>query len=239
MEAIILAGGRGSRLQSVVSDVPKPMAPIGGRPFLEILLEDLETKGIRHVVLAVGYKKEQIISHFGQKYRSIEIEYSSEDEPLGTGGAIRKALERCGKNHVFVVNGDTFFDFDYMEMYRFAERIQAPLVVAVREMSCFSRYGSLDVQNGRIVGYKEKQFCEKGIINGGIYLMRREILSCVQQESFSFEKDFMEKYYRNLKIPVFFCNGYFIDIGVPEDYARAKKEWRHLVRRYDEHSFQN
>ncbi len=230
MEAIILAGGKGTRLRSVVSDVPKPMAPIGGRPFLEILLDDLETKGIHHVVLAVGYKKGQIISHFGQKYKSIELEYSSEDEPLGTGGAIRKALGKCSKSHVFVVNGDTFFDLDYIEMYRFAERIQAPLVVAVKEMSCFNRYGSLDVQSGRIVGYNEKQFCEKGIINGGIYLMRQELLSCVQQEAFSFEKDFMEKYYRDLRIPVFFSEGYFIDIGVPEDYARAQEKWKCMVR---------
>ena len=224
MEAIILAGGFGTRLRAVVSDVPKPMAPIAGRPFLEVLLDDLERNGVNRVVLAVGYKRESIISHFGRTYKSIALEYSVEDTPLGTGGAIKKALARCHDDDVLIVNGDTFFDVDLGKMMTTHKGCGAPITMAIKEMTDFSRYGTIEVSDKYVTGMAEKKPCKKGYINGGIYCVRRHLLDDDARGTFSFESDFLEKAVGSMKIRAFISDGYFIDIGVPEDYARAQTE---------------
>jgi D-glycero-alpha-D-manno-heptose 1-phosphate guanylyltransferase len=224
MEAVILAGGFGTRLQKVVADVPKPMAPIHGRPFLEILLDDLSRKGVTHVVLAVGYKKECVIEHFGTLYKNIQIEYSVEDKPLFTGGAIKQALRFCREDYVMVLNGDTFFDVNLMAMSSQAVKSGSPLTIAVKEMFDFDRYGKLRIENDRILAFEEKVFAKQGYINGGIYCLQRDALTSIEQEAFSFEMDFAEKYCDKFLIRAFVSNGYFIDIGIPEEYERAQQD---------------
>ena len=220
MEAIVLAGGFGTRLSTVVSDVPKPMAPINGRPFLEYLLNDLSEKGINRVILAVGYKKEIIKSHFKEKYKNIDIIYSDEDIPLGTGGAIKKALILAKDENIFIINGDTFFDVDLKEMYQFHKKNSSKLTLAIKGMEKFDRYGSLILEEDRIIKFEEKKYNDKGYINGGIYLINKELLNEKEKESFSFEKEILEN--ENLKIEKYGykSEGYFIDIGIPEDYYK-------------------
>lgn len=219
MEAIILAGGFGTRLAHVVSDVPKPMAPVCDRPFLRFILDDLQEKGVEKVVLAVGYKWKIIQKYFGNTYRGMRIKYSVEDTPLFTGGAIKKALAKCQNNKVFIINGDTFFDVDLQQM----SRIDAPLVVAVKELESFDRYGTVSLSAENIItGFREKQPCEKGYINGGVYYMDRTLLDSIEKETFSFEKEVLETVYQRFPVPVYIGSGYFIDIGVPEDYQVAQ-----------------
>lgn len=227
MEAIILAGGFGTRLKHVVSDVPKPMAPIKDRPFLEYILEDLEKKGITHVVLAVGYMKEKIKDYFKNQYKNIEISYSGEDSPLGTGGAIKKAVSKCKENNIFIINGDTFYDVDLKNMEKFHIENQSSLTIAVKEMENFDRYGSLVIENNKIIKFEEKKPMSKGKINGGIYLIKKDIFQNVKQESFSFEKEILED--EKIKKYAYENNGYFIDIGIPEDYYKFIKDKGEMI----------
>ena len=220
MEAIILAGGFGTRLSTVVSDVPKPMAPIKGRPFLEYLLDDLNEKGINRIILAVGYKKEIIKSHFKEKYKNIDIVYSDEDIPLGTGGAIKKALTLTKDEDIFIINGDTFFDVDLKEMYQFQKKNSSKLTLAIKEMEKFDRYGSLILEGDKIIKFEEKKYVNKGYINGGIYLINKELLKKEEKESFSFEKDILENESLKIEKYGYKSKGYFVDIGIPEDYYK-------------------
>lgn len=225
MEAIILAGGFGTRLRHVVSDIPKPMAPVCDRPFLEYILNYLQQNGIIRVVLATGYKHEAIESHFGASYKNMELIYSVEDTPLFTGGAIKKALKSCNESSVYVINGDTFFDVDLETMYQFHIAQCSDLTIAMKHMERFERYGTLELDGDRITGFREKQKTTGGYINGGIYLMRRDLLEQIAEEKFSFESDFMEKKVNELSFVAFESKGYFIDIGVPEDYAKAQVDF--------------
>lgn len=227
MEAIVLAGGFGTRLKTLVNDIPKPMADIDGKPFLEYLLNWLAGNGVKHIILAVGYKAETIENHFGNEYMEMRLSYSSENEPLGTGGAIKKALNKLNNknNSAFIVNGDTFFDVDLSKFYDFHKKNNSQFSIVVKKMFDFDRYGSVEIEDNKISKFKEKSFREEGFINGGIYLMN---LSCLQlmpeQEKFSFENSFMEKYVDELSFGAFESDGYFIDIGIPEDYKKAAKQ---------------
>ena len=229
MEAVILAGGRGTRLRSAVPDLPKPMAPVGNRPFLCYLLDTLERAEFSRVILSVGYRHEVIQDFFGEEWHGVSLEYCVEDTPLGTGGAIKAALARSSEDYVLIMNGDTFFEVDYSALYSFGKTKDAPITIAVKEMKEFDRYGSLEIINGRIVRFREKTFTEQGVINGGIYLMQRNLLETVTQRKFSLEQDFIEQRARDMEILAFESKGYFIDIGIPEDYMRAQKELPLLV----------
>ncbi|SDI06477.1 nucleotidyltransferase family protein [Desulfosporosinus hippei] len=222
MEAVILAGGFGSRLSHIVSDVPKPMAPVAGHPFLKYILDDLIAKGISRVVMAVGYKKESILKYFGYTYNGCEVVYSNEDRPLLTGGAMKKALIKCREQNVFVINGDTFYDINLLAMAVEHVKNSADLTIATKEMRNFERYGTVITENDRIIQFLEKKPKEYGMINGGIYLVKKELLSGIIGDEFSFETEIMEKKVSELKIYAFKCNGYFVDIGVPEDYEKAR-----------------
>lgn len=222
MEAVILAGGFGTRLSHIVSDVPKPMAPVAGHPFLKYILDDLIVKGISRVVMAVGYKKESIITFFGQSYNGCEIVYSNEEKPLLTGGAMKKALTICKEDQVFVVNGDTFFDVNLQAMAAKHIENNADLTIATKEMKDFDRYGTVITEKDRISAFMEKKRINYGVINGGIYLINKDLLSLFTESRFSFETEIMEKRVNEIKIYAFLSGGYFIDIGVPEDYAKAK-----------------
>jgi D-glycero-alpha-D-manno-heptose 1-phosphate guanylyltransferase len=226
LEAIILAGGFGTRIQSVVSDVPKPMAPVCGKPFLYYILQGLVQQKIEKIILAVGYKNEVIINYFGHKFQSADLIYSIEDEPLGTGGGIRKALELTVEKQVLIINGDTYFELSLSELDQFHLKGNFDLTMCLKPMEHFDRYGTVTVDQNRVIGMKEKQPCESGLINGGVYLINREIIDKFPVGSkFSFENDFLEKEVSRLRFGAFISDNYFIDIGIPEDYQKAQEDF--------------
>ena len=222
LEAIVLAGGLGTRLRSVVSDLPKPMAPIGDKPFLEYILKYLQKNGITRVILSVGYKWEAIKEYFGDKFESIELIYSVEDEPLGTGGAIKKAMNQVKNSQVYIINGDTFFDVDLKSLDL---KDKSKLILSLKHMTDFDRYGCVENdENNLVTAFTEKGYRESGNINGGIYLASKDIFNEYDlDEKFSFE-EFMQVNFEELKISVKVFEKYFIDIGIPEDYQKAQSE---------------
>ena len=223
MEAVVLAGGLGTRLRSVVADVPKAMASVGGRPFLEYLLDMLVDAGFASATLAVGFRSDAIRGHFGEQYRELPLRYSIEDRPLGTGGAIRLALSRTVSPNVFVFNGDTLVDVNLVTMAATHRDAGSHLTVAVHAMADASRYGAVDLDGDRIRGFREKGRTGCGWINAGVYLISRDLLqSASLPETFSFESDFLVPQVNELQPLAFRTEGLFIDIGVPEDYARAQ-----------------
>ncbi len=228
-EAIILAGGFGTRL-TTVQDVPKPMAPINNIPFLQILLDDLLMKGISKFYLAVGHQHEVIVNYFGSSYMGCKIEYVIEDPPLGTGGAIKQALEQVSSDNVFVFNGDTFFDVDIELMAEEHAANNPEVTLALKPLSDFDRYGSVEVNDDyRITKFAEKQFCAEGVINGGIYLMKTNLFEGLDYPAqFSMEQDYFEKYCSEKQLQGFIDEGYFIDIGIPEDYDKAQDELKNF-----------
>jgi len=221
IDAIILAGGFGTRLQSVVSDVPKPMAPINGRPFLEILLKSLEKKGIKRVVLSVGYKAEIIMNYFGNSFGGIELVYEVEDTPLGTGGAIKAALNKCKTEKVLVVNGDTYLDLQEIDLELLSQDLEAVKLIGVK-VDDVTRYGSLTIAGNKVIKFNEKGSSGSGIINGGHYLIPKTIMDDHRQSKYSFEIDFLVPISRKRHLDCFVCKGSFIDIGIPEDLIRAQ-----------------
>jgi len=223
MEAIILAGGLGTRLRSVVADLPKAMAPVAGRPFLEHLLDLLARAGFASAVLAVGYRADAIREHFGDRYRGLPLAYSIEGQPLGTGGAIRLAMNQASSPEVFVLNGDTFVDVDFSAMLAAHHRAPATMTIAVHEVCDAARYGALDIAGDRVRGFLEKGRAGRGWINAGVYLLARTLLDGeALPAAFSFESDYLVPNVAALRPLAFPTEGLFIDIGVPEDYARAQ-----------------
>jgi D-glycero-alpha-D-manno-heptose 1-phosphate guanylyltransferase len=221
--AIILAGGLGTRLRSLVSDIPKPMATIGGRPFLAHLFDHLERQGIQWVILAIGYKYEAFRDYFGARYRSIRLTYSIEPAPLGTGGALRRALDGVEKGPILALNGDTFLALDYGSMLTAHLAAGAGLTIALRQVSDASRYGEAVVEQGRITAFSEKSTAAPGWINAGVYLLERDIFAPFNlREVFSFERDFLQTYCSQLRPLAYPTDARFIDIGTPEDYLRVK-----------------
>ncbi len=222
MEAIILAGGFGTRLKNVVSNLPKPMAPINGKPFLTYILDQLNNFGFKKVVLAVGYMSSAIHDYYGAQFKNMKIEYSFENEPLGTGGCVKKAIGMTSDQFVFVINGDTYFNIDFSKI-----SIPNNILIVCKYMEDTYRYGRIKTKKGIV-----KQFCEKGeneagYINGGIYYINRNLFDrFLLPEKFSIENDFFIKYIDSLFIETYISNDYFVDIGVPEDYVRAKNDLR-------------
>lgn len=225
MEAIILAGGLGQRLRPSVSTLPKSLASIRSRPFLEYLFDYLITEGMRAVTVAVGYGAEAIRNHFQEQYRRLTIQYSTETEPLGTGGALRQALKLVGSDRVFVVNGDTFAQVDYRRMASEHERGTASMAMAVTYQNDISRYGKVTISSGLVSSFEPEKQGGSGHINAGVYLIPGDLFDCAElPEKFSFEKDFLAREVGKLRPQAFFADGYFIDIGVPADYERAQTE---------------
>ena len=218
MEAVILAGGLGTRLRSVVSEVPKCMAPVDGKPFLQYLLEALSRFDVSHVVLSVGYLREVIMDYIGSREWPFEISYAIEKEPLGTGGGIRLALEKCHGNLVYVLNGDTFFDVDLNRL-----PFEAPVTLALKPMRDFDRYGAVDWDGDLVTGFREKAPCAEGLISGGVYAVDRSQLDLsLFPKRFSFEKEVLETGAGKGRIYGWVSDASFIDIGVPEDYRKAQ-----------------
>lgn len=229
MEAIVLAGGFGTRLRSVVSGVPKPMAPVAGRPFLELLLASLKARGITRVILSVGYMYDVITSYFDEHPIGLDLEYEIESAPLGTGGAMRAALRRITSEYALVLNGDTYLDLEIRELSAMWPGDRTPVVVA-RNVEDVARYGQLEVYENRIVRFLGSGNRGPGIINAGCYLVPSNMLADVRlPAAFSLEQDFLAPS-PSLSLRAFVTNGHFIDIGVPEDYARAQIELATFAR---------
>jgi D-glycero-alpha-D-manno-heptose 1-phosphate guanylyltransferase len=231
-EAIILAGGLGTRLKDVVPEEPKSMAPINGRPFLEYQLDFLDRWGLRKVILSVGYQKDKIMQHFGNQYKSLELAYAIEEEPLGTGGAILNAIRHVEGYATFILNGDTYFDINLQRLDDFRRIKEADLVLAMRFEIEPARFGLLEFDNNNKIThfYEKSDGIEEGYINGGVYVVRKDyLLRFGLPEKFSFEKDFLEKYYLTEDFYGMRCFSYFRDIGVPEDYQKAIDEFKRLL----------
>lgn len=222
MEAIVLAGGFGTRLRQVVTDVPKPMAPIAGRPFLEILLGELAQKGFSRVVLSLGFMAEKISGHFGPRFAGLNLAYVVEDTTLGTGGATRLAATACAQDHVFVFNGDTYLDLEVDLLERQWQAKRHPIVVG-RQVPDTTRYGRLVVDGDRIISFAEKGIAGPGLINAGCYVLATDALAQFPlNKPFSIETDYLVPEVARATVEVFVTEGVFIDIGIPEDYARAQ-----------------
>jgi D-glycero-alpha-D-manno-heptose 1-phosphate guanylyltransferase len=226
-EAIILAGGFGTRLQHIVNNLPKPMANINGKPFLFFLLRRLQAAGISHIILSTGYLHEKIENYFGNSFENLKITYSHETDPLGTGGAIQFALGKAETDNIFVLNGDTLFDIDFEYFDNFYRMKKTVLAVALRKEKDTSRYGSVKInETAKIIGFTEKHTARsEGLINGGIYLLNKKLIEYQKLPIFfSFEKEILEKRYTSNDFFGLPFDSYFIDIGIPEDYQRAQIE---------------
>lgn len=225
MEAIVLAGGLGTRLAARLHNLPKPMAPVAGRPFLEILLGHLSRNGCTRALLSVGYLQEVIQNHFGASFAGMELDYVVEQEPLGTGGALRMALGRAREASALVLNGDTFVDADLRALLAAHEQAQARFTMAVAHQPEIGRYGGVLVADGRVVGFEEKGRSGPGWINAGVYAVRRDLAWPAElAEKFSFERDFLMPQVASLSPLAFPVEGFFLDIGIPEDLDRAQTE---------------
>lgn len=220
---IILAGGFGTRLSTVVKDVPKPMAPINDKPFLHYIFKELEHQNIKNVVLSVGHLKEVIQDFFQDNYLGISIQYAIENEPLGTGGGIKHAFNFVEED-AFVLNGDTFFDINLSTL----KNEDADITLALKPMFSFDRYGTVEVDEAqRIISFNEKKHCEHGLINGGVYYFKKSLFDKIETDfRFSFEKDVLEKHLSDLQIQGKIFDNYFIDIGIPEDYKQAQIDFK-------------
>lgn len=230
MDAIVLAGGLGQRLQSAIVDLPKPMAPVNGRPFLSYLLDYLNESPATRCILATGHMHEKIASYYGDRYKDLNIAYSVEAEPLGTGGGLKQAFTHVTSPDVFVVNGDTYFEVDLRKLLQAHSEKGADLTIALKPMSDISRYGVVKVEACHIKSFEEKKEVAEGFINGGVYLARRSLFDGFNlPEKFSFEETFLKQVVAKLQVRAYFSDTYFIDIGIPQDYERAQRE----LRRYE------
>jgi D-glycero-alpha-D-manno-heptose 1-phosphate guanylyltransferase len=224
VEAIILAGGFGTRLASVLADCPKALAPVCGEPFLVLLLRRLSREGFRRVIVSTGHLGAQIEAELGARSDSLEVVISHESEPLGTGGAARIAMRLARENEVFVMNGDTWIDLNYETMLAAHCKRRSKATLAVVAAPDATRYGALEIENDAIVRFGEKSASGPGFISAGNYLLNRDIFDSFRLPArFSIEKEFFEAYLAELKPAVFRTEGKFIDIGVPEDLARAQR----------------
>lgn len=227
MEAIILAGGKGTRLRPLTLTVPKPMVPIAGKPFLYYLLKLLKNEGVTRVIFSVGYLGEQIKDYFGEAWLDLELAYVQEKEPLGTGGAISACIEKVKSDKIIVINGDTYCQIDLRNMISSHKKHKAELTIALKEMLDFDRYGTvdIDINSNSIQKFNEKRKVNKGFINTGTYCLKKSIFQQHNMpEKFSFETDFLEEKIRELRSNAFITDGYFIDIGVQDDYRKFQKE---------------
>jgi D-glycero-alpha-D-manno-heptose 1-phosphate guanylyltransferase len=225
-EAIILAGGLGTRLKDTVPDLPKCMAPVTGRPFLFYVINYLRSQGIEKFVFSLGYKHEIIEEYLNNQFPTLNFQCSIEDEPLGTGGAIQLACSKADDENIVVVNGDTLYKGDLHQAYLFHSNNMAECTILLKPMKDFDRYGMVELTEDNLVkNFREKQAYESGNINGGVYILNKnKFLDEEFPSKFSFEKDYLEKFYTQRRIYGLVQDEYFIDIGIPEDYNKAQSE---------------
>jgi D-glycero-alpha-D-manno-heptose 1-phosphate guanylyltransferase len=225
-ETIILAGGLGTRLRSAVPDLPKCMAPVKNKPFIGYVIDYYAEQGINKFIFSLGYKHDAIENYLNRAYPLLSKKYVVEPEPLGTGGAIRLACRAATEKNVLVLNGDTIFNIGLCQLADFHYQHQSHCTLSLKPMANFDRYGVVELEpDNRIKSFKEKQFYENGLINGGVYALNvPAFMEEPLPDKFSFEKDYMELKYSLGHMYGVVQEGYFIDIGIPEDYERAQTE---------------
>lgn len=225
-EAIILAGGLGTRLREVVADVPKPLAPVAGRPFLARVLDMLAAQGLRCVVLATGHQGDVVEATLGHAWQGMALRYSRESKPLGTGGAIALAMTHITNDVCFVLNGDSWLELDYAAFDAATRGLGARLGVALAAVPDVARYGAVRVAGVRIAGFAEKGGKGPGLVNAGVYRVERGLLAGMPSgEAFSFERDVLVPAVAREAVAAFPQTRGFIDIGVPDDYRRAQERF--------------
>jgi D-glycero-alpha-D-manno-heptose 1-phosphate guanylyltransferase len=220
--AIILAGGLGTRLRVAVPDLPKALAPVAGRPFIYWQLRWLEKQGVRRVILAVGYGAEAVRASVGDQFGDVSIQYSHETAPLGTGGALRQALALTTGREVLVLNGDTFVETSLAAMCAAHRASQARITVLIVAVPDVSRYGTVTAVDGRIREFHAAGQAGPGTINAGLYVLDPGLLQGNFPDQFSFERDILQSHLEELRPLAFCCGLNFIDIGTPDDFARAQ-----------------
>jgi D-glycero-alpha-D-manno-heptose 1-phosphate guanylyltransferase len=223
VDCIVLAGGLGTRLRATVPDRPKPLALINGVPFLDILLKRLQ--GMHKAVLAVGYRAQQIVEHYQQHPPLVPVEFSLEDSPLGTGGAVKRALAQTHSEHVLVLNGDSLLEVDLALLLHAHHERQADLTIACIAARDACRFGRLvlEPKSQRVLQFQEKSpDAAPGLINGGVYVMRRDLLSPLPLgDQFSLERDAFPMLVSK-RIFGHVCDGLFIDIGTASSFKEAQ-----------------
>jgi D-glycero-alpha-D-manno-heptose 1-phosphate guanylyltransferase len=243
-EAIVLAGGLGTRLRSAVPELPKCLAPVGGRPFISYVTDYFRREGIEKFIFALGYKSSWFDDFFRTAFPDGGYAVSLEDEPLGTGGAIRQACGLAEEKTVLVLNGDTFFRVGLQALSDFHEDRNADCSLCLKPMQDFDRFGVVELgEDGRVNGFREKQHYAAGLINGGVYALNPEVFSKGQwPRVFSFEKDYLERGGADLsrtgggqvstdgrRLFGLVQDAYFIDMGIPADYQRIQQEFNELL----------
>lgn len=230
MQALILAGGLGTRLRPLTDKIPKPLLPVNNQPFLFHLVKFLKNQGIREFILATGYKEEMIENYFGSgKKLGLKIIYSRETTPLDTGGAIKQAEDLIKDKNILILNGDSFFELNINKMLEFHQKINQPITMAVAEIKDPSRSGQIKINSNNIIAeFKEKgQEKEKSYINAGVYIFQKDVLKDFpKSKKISLEKEIFPQFLG--KISAFKTQGYFIDIGIKQDYEKFNQDIKKL-----------
>jgi len=226
---VILAGGLGTRLRPIINDVPKPMAPVLGKPFIYHLMHFYSSREEIEFIISVGYKSNTVVDYFGFEFQGSKIKYVNESEPLGTGGALLNVLDSglIRNEFFFLVNGDSFIDYDFNSMLCKHIESNAALTIGTMRANQADRYGGIKLEEGskRVLGFTSDK-CGKGeTANAGTYIFSRskslyESLSKCGQK-FSLESNFLTKYVKNASVNSFEMSGSFLDIGVPSDYQKV------------------
>lgn len=227
MQAVLLAGGLGTRLRSVVNDRPKPMAEVENKPFLEHLISVLKRNGIIDIIFAVGYKGSMIEEYFGDGSAfGIKASYAYEKEQLGTAGAIKNCKKYISEDKFFVLNADTFYDLDYSRLTKLSEEDDSVMSLVLRKVEDCSRYGTVKMDGNRVMAFNEKsETGGEGVINGGVYCMKASLLDEIPEGKVSLENEMIPMWLKKGYVLKAFVNdGYFIDIGVPDDYFRFRND---------------
>lgn len=231
--ALILAGGFGTRLRTVINDVPKPMAPINDKPFLLYQVNYLQQAGIKKIVFSTGYLSEVIETYFRQLDSPLRFTFSHEASPLGTGGGIRQALTSIEDSAVLVLNGDSFFELPLHDFFQFHHLHADMHTIALRSVADCSRYGSVKLNSeAEVISFGEKvQTAGEGLINAGVYVLNTEryLRETPADKPFSIEQDYFQKIAGQGHLFGKAFSSYFIDIGLPEDYTKAQHDFKRFA----------
>ena len=230
-ETVILAGGLGTRLRAAVPDLPKCMASVAGKPFIWYVLQYLKKQGVESFIFSLGYRGDMIQLYIEQEFSKLTCTFVFEDQPLGTGGAIKLACDAAIERDIIIMNGDTLFTVDLDRLSSFHKQHDALCTLSLKPMIDFDRYGVVDMnQENAIQSFREKRKYETGLINGGVYTLNVEkFTDLTLPDIFSFEKDFLEVYCQSQKMMGLVQDEYFIDIGIPEDLEKANKEFSQQI----------
>jgi len=221
-QAIILAGGFGTRLRTILPDLPKPLAPVHGVPFIHYVLRWLEQNGVARIIACTGHLAEKMEAGFRSYGGRLQMTFQREDSPLGTGGAIYRALHEAGAGSAFALNGDTYFPADLHHFQAEARRLGGPFAVALRRLPDVSRYGAVDVDSGRILAMNEKGRQGPGLVNAGLYLLPGDLWRRFPMpDVFSWETDFLQPRAALLGPAGIALDAPFLDIGTPESYRET------------------